>query len=217
MKIVDVHPGYKSMTDEQLAEHIRERLGMNPAWARRALLALYDEQTEAEKADPTFHESNGMGFSPNDQEFLSSLAEQALRNETFSQKQLGWLYTLLPKYAKQMVKIVRSLEKLEKVMVTELFYLQITVDNSMRMMKGYTTPLNLDPRDMPNEIVIRSPSNELRHLFTIKEVYTNEGVASAFVYTTKIKDVEWTLYITVGDDEYEEPEIVKNMGKAFGV
>ena len=77
MKLTEVHPGYKAMTDEQLANHIRERLGMNPQWARRALLALYDEQTEAEQQDPeNVHESNGRGFSENDQKFLSSLADK---------------------------------------------------------------------------------------------------------------------------------------------
>ena len=216
MKVTKVHPAYKAMTDEALADHIRERVGMNPAWARRALLALYDEQTEAEKADPTFHESNGMGFSPQDQEFLSSLAEQALRHETFSSKQLGWLYKLLPKYSKQIVKLIRTLEKMEQVGVVELYYIQIEVDNSMRMMRGLTGPLNLDPRDMPNEIVIRSPDNELRRLFTIKEVYTKEGIASAFVYTTIIREVEWTLYIEVGEEE-ELPEWAKQMSKAMGL
>ena len=216
MKIVEVHPGYKKMTDDELAEWIRERVGMNPAWARRALTALYDEQTEAEKADPTFHESNGRGFSPQDQEFLSSLAEQALRQETFSQKQLGWLYKLLPKYSKQLVKMVRELERLEKTAVVEIYYIKVTVDNSMRMIKGLTGVLNLDPRSMPDNIVIRSPSNEPRHLFSIKEVYTHEGIASSFIYTSTINGVEWQLIIEVGEEE-ELPQWAKDMGRAMGI
>jgi hypothetical protein len=91
MKVTKVSQKYKDMSDEQLKEFIREKLGMDPKWVRRALLALYDEQSEAEQADPVnVHESNGRGFSPQDQEFLSSLAQQARDAQvSFSQKQMG--------------------------------------------------------------------------------------------------------------------------------
>jgi len=115
MRKVTIHPAYRNMTDAQLKEHIRHKLESHPHWARRALLALYDEQTDAEKEDPTVHESNGYGFSPQDQEFLTSLAQQALREQTFSQKQLGWLYTLLPKYAGQLVKLIRQQQTQEEI------------------------------------------------------------------------------------------------------
>jgi len=216
MKVTEVHPGYKAMSDQELAEHIRQRVGMNPAWARRALLALYDEQTEAEKADPTFHESNGMGFSPQDQEFLTSLAEQALRDQTFSSKQLGWLYNLLPKYSKQLVKLVRALEDIEKISIPEIYYIKIQVDNSMRLMRGLTGVLGWDPLHMPDEFVLRSPDNQMRHLFKIKEVYTREGVAHTFVYEAKIGEKIWPMYIEVGEEE-ELPQWAKDLGKAMGI
>jgi hypothetical protein len=117
MKITNIHPAYKAMTDEQLKEFIRHKLESHPRWARRALLALYDEQTDAEKEDPTYHVSNGWGFSPQDQEFLSSLAQQALREQTFSMKQLGWLYTLLPKYSGQLVKLIRQAQTQQEIEV----------------------------------------------------------------------------------------------------
>lgn len=216
MKVTEVHPGYKAMTDDALTEHIRVRLGENPKWARRALLALYDEQTDAEKEDPTFHESNGMGFSPNDQEFLSSLAEQALRSETFSQKQLGWLYKLLPKYSKQIVKLVRAMEKLEKAMIPEIPFIKVTVDNSMRMIRGVTGELGWDPRSMPEAFVLRSPDNQIRHLYTLKEVFTREGIAYLFVYTTEYNNKEWVGNIEVGEPE-DLPQWAKDMSKAMGM
>jgi hypothetical protein len=103
------------MTDAQLKEYIRHKLESHPHWARRALLALYDEQTDTEKEVPTYHISNGWGFSPQDQEFLTSLAQQALREQTFSMKQLGWLYTLLPKYSGQLVKLIRRQQTQEEI------------------------------------------------------------------------------------------------------
>jgi len=115
MRKVAIHPTYRNMTDAQLKEYIRHKLESHPHWARRALLALYDEQTDAEKEDPTVHESNGYGFSPQDQEFLTSLAQQALREQTFSMKQLGWLYTLLPKYSGQLVKLIRQQQTEEEI------------------------------------------------------------------------------------------------------
>ena len=216
MKVTEVHPGYKAMSDQALAEHIRQRVGMNPAWARRALLALYDEHTEAEKADPSFHESNGMGFSPQDQEFLTSLAEQALRDQTFSSKQFGWLYNLLPKYSKQLVKLVRAQEKMQELAIPEVYYIKIEVDNSMRLMRGLTGVMGFDPLHMPDEFVLRSPSNEMRHLFKIAEVYTREGVAHTFVYKAQIGEKEWPMYIEVGEEE-ELPQWAKDLGKAMGI
>lgn len=123
MKKVDIHPAYKDMSDQELEEHIRHKLESHPVWVRRALLALYDEQTEDEKRNPDeVHESNGWGFSPNDQKFLSSLAEQALHGYSFSLKQQGWLYTLLPKYSGQLVRLIRQAQQLDEI--THTFDLQ---------------------------------------------------------------------------------------------
>ena len=217
MKLTEVHPGYKAMTDEQLANHIRERLGMNPQWARRALLALYDEQTEAEQQDPeNVHESNGRGFSENDQKFLSSLAEQARRGESFSQKQLGWLYTLLPKYAKQMVKLVREMEKMEQAVILKLYFNQITIDNSMKMMKGLSGPLGLDPMAMPDEILITNPREDIFFPFKLAEVYAPEGRVTCYLYKGTVDGVDWIFYVEVAEEE-ELPQWAKDMGNAMGI
>jgi len=211
MKVGKVSQKYKDMTDDELKAYIKEKLTMDPAWVRRALLALYDEQSDAEKEDPVnVHESNGMGFSPQDQEFLSSLARQALAgNVSFSQKQQGWLYTLLPKYAGQMVKIVRELQRMEPGFVYTIYYANVLINNNRREMEATTGELDLEARSMPEAILVRSPSGETTDLFKLHDVNVGPEGPQLFIYKTihksiergVAKEAEWTLIISVADKE----------------
>lgn len=206
MKIVKVHQKFKDMSDDELDKFIKEKLTMDPKWVRRALLALYDEQTDAEKEDPVnVHESNGMGFSPQDQEFLSSLARQALAgNVSFSQKQIGWLYTLLPKYSKQMVKIVRAMERMEPDFVYTIYFAQVLLNNNRAEAEATTGELDLDPRRMPPAILIRSPDGQTTMLFQLADVNGNADGPQLFIYKEVQKDPkkrQWKLIISVADKE----------------
>lgn len=213
MKIVKVSQKYKDMSDKELETFLRQKLSMDPAWARRALLALYDEQTEAERADPhNVHESNGGGFSPQDQEFLSSLAEQALRDESFSMKQLGWLYTLLPKYSKQIVKLIRTMERMEPSFVHKLYFANVTTLSHEKTMSAVTGDLELDPDKMPTYINVYPPDERYSIDFMLADVVKNEGKIEAFIYKNLQKEHDgWKLIITVGP-AYEMPGWVEDMG-----
>lgn len=213
MKVTKVSQKYKDMSDGDLEKLIREKLSMDPKWVRRALTALYDEQTEAEQNDPVnVHESNGRGFSEHDQEFLTSLAKQALAgNVSFSQKQLGWLYKLLPKYAGQMVKLVRELERMEEGFVFVIYFSQVILSTERAEMEAVTGDLGLDSRSMPNNIVVRSPSGDMMYPFVFHDtVFGSDGptpFVNKFIYKGMIEKIyrgersvrEWTLIITEGD------------------
>jgi hypothetical protein len=210
MKVVKVAQIYKDMSDDQLKGYIRQKLGMDPAWARRALLALYDEQSPEEQADPVnVHESNGRGFSPADQEFLSSLAVQS-QTGSLSQKQLGWLYNLLPKYAGQMVKLVREMERMESNFVLTLYFAQVLISNTRREMTALTGELGLDARSMPEHITVRNPSGDIHNNFKLHDVNVGPQGPQIFIYRGKIDNEEWELIISVGEPD-PLPEWVDEM------
>lgn len=100
---------WTSMTDEEMKEHFKEKLRSDPAWVRQALVALYERQTQDEKNDGVTKHTNGMGFTGADAAILTSFAQKVIGGRSsFSEKQLAVCFKLLPKYAGQLVKVVRS-------------------------------------------------------------------------------------------------------------
>jgi hypothetical protein len=88
-------------------EQIRAELEKSNRWLQRGLLRIYAEQTLDEQATGTTHASNGVGFNGVDAEILSSFAEQLIKRDwpsgrDLSEKQIALLRKKLPKYAKQL-------------------------------------------------------------------------------------------------------------------
>ena len=84
---------------------IKTKVGSNPRWACRALVALYDRQTREEQGALATIEHNGMGFNGVDAEILSSFAQQIIRGRRLSARQMSIAYRKLPKYAGQLLEI----------------------------------------------------------------------------------------------------------------
>lgn len=97
-------PESKTACEKRVVGEWRMKLASNPVWATRGLLAVYKYQTAAEKAVGSVTDSNGVGFAGVDGEFLSSLAKQFSQRGRLSEKQMGFLYKKMPKYAKQLWK-----------------------------------------------------------------------------------------------------------------
>lgn len=74
----------------------------------RALIAIYNGQTFAEKDSRATVEDNGIGFSGVDAEILTSFAEQFLSRQFLSTKQRAILAKKMPKYAGQLWLIAVS-------------------------------------------------------------------------------------------------------------
>lgn len=111
---IRVNQEIREMSDEDLKVVYQIYIAQYDRVARRALLALYDRQTEEERRYPDqAHQSNGAGFSEQDQSFLSSIARAALRGAEITPKQYEWMKKLLPKYAGQLVKITRYNQRKE--------------------------------------------------------------------------------------------------------
>jgi hypothetical protein len=88
--------------------HIRKMLSVNPQWALRGLLRIYERQTADEQASQTTRIHNAVGFTGADATILSSLAEQVNNGRRLSEKQMAILFKRIPKYAKQLESIATN-------------------------------------------------------------------------------------------------------------
>lgn len=83
----------------------------------RALVALYNRQTEDEQQTSNTSERNGQGFNGVDAPFLSSLAEQYIRKGRLTEKQADAARKAIKKYIGQLTEIAneRAAEKYAKL------------------------------------------------------------------------------------------------------
>ena len=81
---------------------IRGKVSTDAAWALKALVAIFNCQTEEEQQQATTTEWNKIGFSGADAEILTSFAGQHLKGWTLSQNQMALLHKKIGKYAQQL-------------------------------------------------------------------------------------------------------------------
>lgn len=89
-------------------EEMKDVLARNDDQVGKALVKLYELQTEDEKASGSTHEYNSVGFNSFDAEILSSFAEFYMKYHRLSPKQLAIARKKIMKYAKQLVNIANS-------------------------------------------------------------------------------------------------------------
>jgi hypothetical protein len=93
-------------TQKNTIAFVKNMLATNKVWALKALVRIYQEnQTAEEQVAKVTREDNGIGFSGVDAQFASSLAEQYLKQGGLSDKQMGFVFKIMPKYAGQVVKM----------------------------------------------------------------------------------------------------------------
>jgi len=86
----------------QRIAHIKAKVAVDPIWAIKALMRIYDDQTRDEQNAGHTSEHNGVGFSGIDGEILSSFAEQINKGRNMSKKQMILIHKKMPKYATQL-------------------------------------------------------------------------------------------------------------------
>lgn len=86
-------------------ETVQELLASNDVAVLRALVAIYNNQTDEEQSSERTYYDNGIGFSGIDGEILSSFAKQLLKRGSLSEKQMVILRKKMKKYWKQLVAI----------------------------------------------------------------------------------------------------------------
>ena len=91
-------------TKKMLIEALRHQIATRDAQALKALVAVYNNQTVDEQDNEDVYVHNGIGFTPNDAEFMSSLAKQYLKKNYLSSKQMSYVKKTMPKYAGQLIE-----------------------------------------------------------------------------------------------------------------
>lgn len=92
-------------TKKETIAHFKKMLFTDSQWAIRALLRLYQYQTEEEKNHYTANTQNNRGFNKVDAELLTAFAKRIKINEQLTYKQLHVLHKRIQKYAKQLYEI----------------------------------------------------------------------------------------------------------------
>ena len=97
------------ITKKAMLSFVRGQLATNAVWTVRALVKIYsvNQMPDEKSAGATFHD-NGIGFSGKDSQFLSSLAQGAIKYGNLTEKQLAVAFRLIPRYARQVIELSDS-------------------------------------------------------------------------------------------------------------
>lgn len=93
---------YKSKKEIEMA--IKAAITTERDRAIKAMLRIYEYQTEDEKACGTVDNLNGVGFAGTDAELLTSFCKQFERRKTLTDKQVAILFKKIGKYAGQLTR-----------------------------------------------------------------------------------------------------------------
>ena len=93
------------MKKKDLYGYIKHMLATNKTWQTRALVTIFDRQTETEKAAESTMLHNNIGFTGCDGQILASFAKQWLNRKWLSAKQFSILNRRIPRYWHQIYEI----------------------------------------------------------------------------------------------------------------
>lgn len=88
-----------------LQEEIRTKIQQDPRWTERAVLVLFEHQTEDEKRADAALKRNGIGFSGADARLMSYYAKWLLAKNHLTGKHLERAQKVVSKYAGQLTQI----------------------------------------------------------------------------------------------------------------
>ena len=91
----------KKITKRAQVRYIREMLSVDPSWAIKGLLAIFDNQTQYEQEKGTVNQYNRRGFTRPDAKPLGMIAKAYIAG-TITNTEVNVLLTAMPKYAWQL-------------------------------------------------------------------------------------------------------------------
>lgn len=89
---------------KSLIQTLKTQIATRDNQAIKALITVFNNQTEEEQMTDNVEVYNNMGFTPFDAEFMSSLAKQYINKNYLSSKQLSYVKKIMPKYARQLIE-----------------------------------------------------------------------------------------------------------------
>lgn len=88
--------------------HIRSMVSANEKWAVKGLLRIFERQTADEQESENTRYHNKVGFTGADAEILTSFAKRVLGGKDLTEKQMKYVFKLMPKYARQLNEIAEN-------------------------------------------------------------------------------------------------------------
>lgn len=103
-------PTWKYFTSKKQWEgYLKALLRSNDLAVRKAIVLIYNRQTEPERATHEASEENGVGFTKHDAATMSKLAERIERGEELTESEMAMSRNKMGKYWRQLMEI--SLEQ----------------------------------------------------------------------------------------------------------
>ena len=102
------------VTKKAINDFVRNKLKTDEVWAKKALLKIYEFQTQDEKDAGYTRNYNNVGFSGVDGEILSAFAVFFKKRGYLSKKQMAVLKKKIHKYTRQIISVADA-EKLENL------------------------------------------------------------------------------------------------------
>ena len=95
-------------TKKWTAEEIHYMIETNDKWLYHGLMAIYNKQTEDEKAHDLTHHENNVGFNGPDSNIMSRFAKSYKRHGMLYSQDKAQCRKRLLKYCKQLAKIANK-------------------------------------------------------------------------------------------------------------
>ena len=107
MRIIEIKTPKGEMS-QWTEDKIRTKIMSDVDFFFRALVRIYNNQTQDEKMDHNASYKNGVGFSKYDAPYMTKLAVQALKEEGLTKAQVRAGRKILVKYSKQLLKWIED-------------------------------------------------------------------------------------------------------------
>jgi hypothetical protein len=108
-----------NVTQKEMQLWLKEKLATKDSWAKRALLRIYEKQTELEKKTLTTIDGNDVGFNSVDAPTLSKIHRKMTEGRELNEVDLCVLKTKICRYAKQILANSDKGEILEMMICDE--------------------------------------------------------------------------------------------------
>lgn len=173
------------ITKKDTMTFLKEMLKKNATWALRALEVVNSNQTAEEQNYEQTIEANGEGFTGVDGEFGASLAKQYKDRGSLSDKQMTFVFKMMPKYWGQLL-LVADMDKLnEKILGWKEGTYKIPTENNIKVKPKKTVALPHTITVDGNSIVIVYPFNK-----EINDALFNNKTFAMFDHTTKTRRID---------------------------
>ena len=94
-----------AFTVKEEIEALKQKLASNDIWAKRALVRIFEAQTQNEQsANSTLH-NNGIGFTSSDAKILSRIVKYYLSYGRIDDYFMHIVHARIPKYARQIFSL----------------------------------------------------------------------------------------------------------------